>query len=257
MTPQNKELDPKKRLLYTYWHNLPFFKAMEPSNYYQMEESEVKSFIIKYIRDGLEDEFSKKFDLPRRHAFTVKELYNAYLKKESSQKYSLSNFHFHIKSLVKDGYLKEIAKFLEGRHYVTYYGRTAVNFMGLYDNILTDSSVQDIFGPLKQMSKEINPEIDSEEINQLIDENLLLLQDFYYRLFLWIKEKYPLLYKCKVDIRKLVEVIGHYAFFHKEFAKNSERVGALIDLDKIMEYERYDAEEEDRKGVINRKKDEK
>nr|QEE17305.1 hypothetical protein DSAG12_03138 [Candidatus Prometheoarchaeum syntrophicum] len=41
----------------------------------------------------------------------------------------------------------------------------------------------------------MNPEIDSETIDQLVDENLLSLQDFYFNLFSWIKDKYPLLYK--------------------------------------------------------------
>jgi hypothetical protein len=244
MTPQDIEVEKKKILLYTYWHKLPYLKTMESSNFSQVEESEVRNFIIKYIRDGLEDEFGKKYQFSRRHAFTAKELHTAYMKKQNSQKYSLSNFHFHIKSLVEDGYLKEIAKILEGRHYIAYYGRTAIIFIGQYDNILTDSSMQDVFGPLKQMAKDMNPEIDSETINQLVDENLLSIEDFYLRLFSWVKDKYPLLYKSKVDIRKFISVIGHYAFFHKKFAKISEKVGALIDLDKIMEYERYKGEKE-------------
>ena len=238
------EVEEKKKLLYTYWHKLPYLKTMESANFSQVEESEVRSFIIKYIRDGLEDEFSKKFHLARRHAFTAKELHTAYSKKENSQKYSLSNFHFHIKSLVEDGYLEEIAKILEGRHYIAYYGRTAIIFIGQYDDILTNSSAQDVFGPLRQIAKDMNPEIESETIDQLIDENLLSFQDFFFRLFSWIKEKYPLLYESKVDIKKFVEVIGYYAHFHKKFAEISDKIGALIDLDKIMEYERYNAENE-------------
>ena len=74
-------------------------------------------------------------------------------KNKTDQKYSHSNFHFHIKSLVEDGYLKEIVKILEGRHYIAYYGRTAIAFIGQYDNILTASTVQDMFGPLKQLAE--------------------------------------------------------------------------------------------------------
>ena len=240
MTPQDIEVEKKKILLYTYWHKLPFFKIVESSNLSQVEKSEVRSFIIKYLRDGLEDEFGKNLEFSRRHAFTAKELHTAYMKIQNSQKYSLSNFHFHIKTLVEDGYLEEIAKILEGRHYIAYYGRTAIIFMGQYDNITTDASVQDIFGPIKQIAKEINPEINSEVIDQLVDENLLSMQDFYFRLFSWIKDKYPLLYKSNVDLKSFVKVIGHYAFFNKKFAQISEKVGALIDLDEIMEYERFE-----------------
>ena len=145
---------------------------------------------------------------------------------------------------MEDGYLKKIAKILERRHYIAYYGRTAIIFLGQYDNITTDSSIQDVFGPLKQIAKDMNPEINSEIIDQLVDENLLAIQDFYFRLFSWIKDKYPLLYKSNVDLKEFVKVIGHYAFFHKKFAQISEKVGTLIDLDKIMEYERFKVEKE-------------
>ena len=90
----------------------------------------------------------------------------------------------------------------------------------------------------------MNPEIDSKTIDQLIDENLLSFQDFYFRVFSWVKENYSLFYESKVDIKKFVEVIGYYAHFHKKFADISDKVGALIDLDKIMEVERYEVEKE-------------
>ncbi|XEO80166.1 hypothetical protein WKT22_05213 [Candidatus Lokiarchaeum ossiferum] len=244
MTPQEIESEKKRKLLYTYWHKLKYFKTIESSKYSQVQKSEVQSFIIKYIRDGLEDEFGKKFQLSRRHAFTAKELHTAYLKKQNSQQYSLSNFHFHIKSLVEDGYLKEIVKILEGRHYIAYYGRTAIVITEQLDNILTDSIMQDIFNPMKQMAKDLNPEIDSETIDKLVDESVLLLEEYYFKLFSWIKDNYPLLYKSKIDIHEFVIIAGHFAFFCKDFAKNLEKVGTLIGLDKIMEYERYKDEKE-------------
>lgn len=247
MTNHNKDAEEKRKSLYDYWHKLPYYKTMDSLNFSQVEESEVKSFIIKFIRDGIEDDFGKKNNLSRRHAFTAKELHTAYTNQHKGQNYSQSNFHFHIKSLVDDGYLKEVAKILEGRHYNTYYGRTAISFIGQYDNILTDSSIQDVFGPLKQLAKEMNPEMDSEMIDQLVDENLLLIEDFYFRLFSWIEDKYPLLYKSKVDIKQFIRVIGHYAFLHKEFAKISGKIGSLIDLDKIMNYERYQIEDDKQK----------
>ena len=244
MDSKKNTIEVKKKSLYTYWHKLPYFITIDSSIHSQVEESEVRSFIIKYIRDGLEDEFGKKNNLDRRHAFTAKELHAAYSEKVNIQKYSLSNFHFHIKNLVKDGYLKEVAKILEGRHYITYYGRTAIAFIGQYDNILTASITQEVFGPLKQLLKNMNPDLDTETINQLVDENILSMQDFYYRFFSWVEENYPLLYKSKVDIKNLLNIVGHFSFFHKEFGKSSEKIGSLLDLDNIMSYERYQIKKE-------------
>jgi len=247
MASNGTTIDEKRKSLYTYWHKLPYFKTMNTSIHTQVEESEVRSFIIRYIRDGIEDEFGKTNNLSRRHAFTAKELHGAYTEERKGQEYSQSNFHFHIKSLVEDGYLKEIAKILEGRHYNTYYGRTAISFICQYDNILTESTVQDLFGPIKNLIQNLNPEIDPKTIEQLVDENILAMQDFYYRIFSWIKDKYPLLYESKIDIKEFLNVLSHFSFFHKEFGKTSEKIGSLLDLDKIMSYERYAFENEKQK----------
>ena len=239
MNVKSTEIENLRKSLYTYWQKLPYFKTIDPSIHSQVEDSEVKSFIIKYIRDGIEDKFGNENNLSRRHAFTAKELHTAYIEKQKTIKYSQSNFHFHIKSLVEDGYLKEIVKLLDGRHYITYYGRTAIAFIGQYDNILTESTVQDIFDPVKQLIKEMNPELDPNKIDQLVDENILSMQDFYYRFFSWVEDKYPLIYKSKIDIKLFLNIVSHFSFFHKEFGKTSEKIGSLLDLDKIMSYERY------------------
>jgi hypothetical protein len=247
MTSSKAQTEEKRKLLYTYWHELLDFKPIDSKVHSQVEESEIRSFIIKYIRDGIEDDFGIANNLLRRHAFTAKELHAAYSKKLKGQKYSQSNFHFHIKSLVDDGYLKEITKLLEGRHYLSYYGRTAKSFFGHYDNIITASNVQEMFGPIKELIISMHPETNPETINQLVDESILSLQDFYYRFFSWIKEKYPHLYKSKVDIRDFLNIVGHYSFFHSKLRKISEKIGSLLDLDKIMDYERYQVENKEQK----------
>ena len=93
----------------------------------------------------------------------------------------------------------------------------------------------------------MNPEMDSKTINQLVDESILSLQDFYYKFFSWVKEKYPHLYKSQVDIRDFLNTVGHYSFFHSELRKISEKIGRLLGLDKIMDYERYQAENKKQK----------
>lgn len=237
---QNEE---KKKMLHTYWHELPDFKSIDPRVFSKVQESEIRSFIIKYIRDGIEDDFGKANNLLRKHAFTAKELHTAYSKKlKKEEECSQSNFHFHVKSLVEYGYLQEITKFLEGRHYVSYYGRTAKSFFSQYDNILTAINVQEIFGPIRELMISMNPEKDPETINHLVDESILSMQDFYYRFFSWIRDKYPHLYKSKIDIWNFLNIVGHYSFFHDEFREISEKIGRLLNLDKIMDYERYQPE---------------
>ncbi len=239
MKAEKATMDEVRKTLYTYWHELDFFTEKESTNIEQVRQSEVKWFIIKFIRDGIEDEFGKENDLSRRHAFSAKELHEAYTNSSAGEGCSLSNFHFHIKGLVEHGYLKEVAKILEGRHYVTYYGRTSIVFADQYDDPLQSKMNQGFFDPLKRIIKDMNPDLEAGYINQLVDDNLSSIQDFYGKFFSWMKANYPHLYKSRADLDTLTRTIGHYSFFHKDLYKSSKEIASLIGLDKIMKYEQY------------------
>lgn len=244
MMSENATMDEVRKTLYTYWHELGFYSEKESTNIEQVRQSEVKWFIIKFIRDGIEDEFGKEHDLTRRHAFSAKELHEAYTNSSAGEKCSLSNFHFHVKGLVEHGYLKEVAKILEGRHYVTYYGRTSIVFADQFDDPLQSKMDQDFFDPLKRIIKDMNPDLEARYVDQLVDDNLSSIQDFYSRLFSWMKVKYTHLYKSKVDLHAFTSIVGHYAFFHKDLNKSSKEIASLIGLDKIMKYEQYGLDQE-------------
>ncbi|MBD3407336.1 MAG: hypothetical protein GF411_14560 [Candidatus Lokiarchaeota archaeon] len=235
---KEKNQDDRKSL-YTYWHELGFFSEKEAKNIEQVRQSEIKWFIIKYIRDGVEDEFGRKHNLSRRHAFSAKELHEAYLKSPNHEECSLSNFHFHIKSLVEDGYLKEVARILEGRHYVTYYGRTSIIFFDQFEGPLQTSISQDFFDPLKILIKTMNSDLEVDYINQLVEDHLKAIVDFFSRFFSWIKENYPQIYNSKIDLHTFTQIASHYSIFHPGLQKTSKEIGSLIGLDKIMDYERY------------------
>ncbi|NHJ14756.1 MAG: hypothetical protein EAX95_13835 [Candidatus Thorarchaeota archaeon] len=240
MKSEKTTMDEVRKTLYTYWHELDFFTEKASTYIGQVRQSEIKWFIIKFIRDGIEDEFGKENNLSRRHAFSAKELHDAYIKSSTGEKCSLSNFHFHIKDLVEHGLLREVATILEGRHYVTYYGRTSIAFLDQYDAPLQSKIGRAFFDPLKRVIQAMNPDLGFDHINQLVDDNLSSLVDFYSRVISWIEAKYPHLYKSKIDLDTFMNIVGHYSFFHKDLNKSSKEIASLINLDKIMSYERYE-----------------
>jgi len=225
------------KTLYTYWHELDFFSEKESTYIEHVRQSEVKGFIIKFIRDGIEDEFGKENNLSRRHAFSAKELHEAYINSSAGEHCSLSNFHFHIKSLVEHGYLKEVAKILEGRHYTTYYGRTSIAFTDQFDDPLQSKIRQGFFEPLKRVIKDMNPDLEVGYISQLVDDNLSAIRDYYSRIIAWMRANYPHMYDSKIDLAMFVDIVGHYSYFHKDLRKSSKEIASLIDLDKIMSFE--------------------
>ncbi|TFG27965.1 hypothetical protein EU528_12005 [Candidatus Thorarchaeota archaeon] len=240
MTSEKSTMDEARKTLYTYWHELDYFSEKDSTYVGQVRQSEVKWFIIKFIRDGIEDEFGKENNLSRRHAFSAKELHEAYNNNSAGKNLSLSNFHFHINDLVEHGLLQEVAKILEGRHYVTYYGRTSIAFLDQNDAPLQSKIGRDFFDPLKRMIQDMNPDLEFEYISQLVDDNLSSMVDFYSRLISWIEVKYSYLYKSKMDLDMLMNIVAHYSFFHKDLTKSSKEIASLIDLRKIMSYERYE-----------------
>jgi hypothetical protein len=240
MKSEKSKMDEVRKTLYTYWHELDYFSEKESTYIGQVRQSEVKWFIIKFIRDGIEDEFGKENNLSRRHAFSAKELHDAYIKTSPGKKLSLSNFHFHIKDLVEHGLLREVAKILEGRHYTTFYGRTSIAFLDQNDAPIQAKIGQDFFEPLKRVIQDMNPELEFDHISKLVDDSLSDMVDFYSRFISWIEAKYPHLYKSKIDLDMLMNIVGHYSFFHKDLRKNTKKIASLIDLDKIMKYERYE-----------------
>jgi len=240
MKSEKSTMDEVRKTLYTYWHELDLFVEKESTYIGQVRQSEVKWFIIKFIRDGIEDEFGKENNLSRRHAFSAKELHEAYINDSPGKKLTLSNFHFHIKDLVEHGLLREVARILEGRHYTTYYGRTSIAFLDQNDAPLQEKIGQDFFEPLKRVIQDMNPDLEFDYISKLVDDSLSSMVDFYSRLISWIEVKYPHLYKSKIDLDMLMNIVGHYSIFHKDLYKNSKKIASLIDLDKIMNYERYE-----------------
>jgi len=232
------------KLLYTYWNDLKFLKNIDSSNYNKIVQSNVKDFIIKYVRDGIEDDYSKKNNLHRRHAFTARELHEAYKKHSKKQKYSISNFHFHVKGLVKDGYLKKIAEIPDGRQKHTFYGRTAITYVPHYEEQITDQMNQNLYDPLKKLLKEMNQDLDQKYIDELLDKSVVMTKDYYNRAFSWFKANYPDLYTSRIDLREFLSYLTNFVFFHKEFYSNLVEIGSLLGLDKIESYPIYNSESE-------------
>lgn len=224
-----------RTILYTYWHKLPFQKMVDAASYFRMSRSDVKSFMIKYIRDGIEDDFGISNNLQRRHAFSAKELKQAYSSNPLAQKYSTSNFHFHIKGLVEDGFLQVVNKLLEGRHYVAYYGRSAISFTPHYDEVMSSTVSQNITGPLKLIIKERHPHVDPKSIDSIFDENIMLMKDVYAAFDKWQQAMYPQVYRSRLDLEAFTSYAAHFAGINQSMANNLATIGNLLGLSDYLD----------------------
>ena len=240
-----KNVIQQRKNLYNYWKDLPFSKNINNDAFFQTKESEIKSFIIKYIRDGIDDEFGKENNLSRRHAFSIREIYDAFnTQSKQKKRYSLSNFHFHFKILVQEGFLKEVEKILEGRQYQSYYGRTAITFNFFFNESVSDQVKKSIYNPIINLIKAFNPDLKNDLINKQIEKNFELLKDYFTRIILWYKTYYTECYKAKIDLQSFLDIATYFAFFQPNLYKSFENIGSFINLNKIMQFSQEEVESE-------------
>ena len=113
-----------------------------------------------------------------------------------------------------------------------------------YDSQYSNQMNQNLFNPLILLLKELNPDLEIDYINNLIEESVNITSDYYLRVFSWFEKKYQELYKSKIDLREFLEYLGNFAFFHKKFSSKLTEIGTLLGLDKIETYPLYDYDSE-------------
>ncbi|MHA2502196.1 MAG: hypothetical protein ACXAE3_04955 [Candidatus Kariarchaeaceae archaeon] len=237
------EQDTKRDRLYQYWSEIPFTRDTTFEDLQELLNNPIRYFILNTMRDGIEDEYSLQFDLPRRHAFSIKELHTMHKEAQKGQNMTVQNFHFHMKNLVAMGQVQEIAELLEGRHYVKYYGRTAK----MVENFDYDKSHEvwqkTRIQPMKQMILNLHPDRSEQEIEEILDEYLKHMLDYYLRMYSWMEENYNVFYNSGMDLRLFTFMSINFSSFDVELQKSAKQVATLLHLDRIEEYTPYTMEE--------------
>jgi DNA-binding transcriptional ArsR family regulator len=169
----SKEFDPRdRRILQYFWEKLPELKIVKDSDRVYYSHS-ARQLIMKVLGMGieeLEEEDTKKSTI--RRALNTQEIFQAIkeLKKRKPQEFdikdfdiSLHNLYFHIQKLEEAGLIKPVAILREGRHNVTYYGRTA---RVMFFNIAYEEyeKVKNAFTAMEKLAPKINSKIKKEDI---------------------------------------------------------------------------------------------
>ncbi|MCH8906843.1 MAG: hypothetical protein IH840_07115, partial [Candidatus Heimdallarchaeota archaeon] len=126
----SNEISPSNpwKILYTYWATIPTRKNIDILTADKIRNQPVRYFLLDYIHQGKEDEYSKRNNLRRRHAFSAHELYIAYKDEvlgEQEHKFTIQNIHFHLKKLLETDLIYIVTSIVEGNHRIKYYGQTA------------------------------------------------------------------------------------------------------------------------------------
>jgi hypothetical protein len=238
------EQTPERDIFYTYWQDLPFTKDVSMDDYRNLLDNPIRQYILTTMSKGVEDEYGQSFHDKRRHAFSIKELHQMYSEKNTYGKMTVQNFHFHMKTLLDLGLVKEFKqKILEDRHYVTYYGRTTKMIENFDVGQSFKAWQKSRIGPLKQMISQLNPDADEQEISDRLDDYLQHVLDYYLRMYSWMEQNYQNFYDAGMDIQQFVFMAMNFSVFDEELQEDARYIAQMLNLDNINDYPPYNPEE--------------
>lgn len=227
MLDMSKEFDPRDRkILHDFWEKLPELKIVKDSDKVYYSHSG-RQLILKVLGMGIEEhskEDSKEIVI--RRALNTQEIYQAIkdLKKQKPQEFdlkdfdiSLHNLYFHIQKLEEAGLIKPIAILREGRHNVTYYGRTA---RIMFFNITYEEyeKVKNAFTAMEKLAPKINQKIKSEDIRGYYDKYVKIGKTLTQKMFDKLAEYEQGFNTTDVDPIDILNFLELIYSVNKEFA---------------------------------------
>ena len=210
-SPMGEILNPLDRqILYDHWENIEVIKYVSKDTYLELDQQPIRDAMVKTLREGLQEGTRK------RHVLSLKELLplvNNYLGKDKSSLESgkkplkLTALYYHRDKLIEDKLLVEVAKFLEGKRYVSYYGRTAKAFIGSDPEnewmLRTISLFRDAI-------LAVNPNVDLGELDSTLSELERQLESTDDFMEIWIKKNEIQLMKNDIDIIRIIDTFSPY-----------------------------------------------
>ena len=193
MSKEDKsQFNPRNRqILYDFWDKLPQIKLVKDAEKIYYAHT-VRILILKSLGEGLKDEpeiEGKKIKI--RRALNAQEIYQRVqdYKKEKRQidgvdwkgfEVSLNNLYFHLQKMEEADLIHTVTILREGRHNVSYYGRTAqvLVFRVDYEEY---EKIKNAFNVIKEISDHIG--IDSQKIQEFYQRYITIGQNHTKKLF--------------------------------------------------------------------------
>ncbi|MFW9916917.1 MAG: hypothetical protein ACFFGZ_15025 [Candidatus Thorarchaeota archaeon] len=208
--PPTKIIDQERLNLYEFWKEVPTIIEVDSESFETIALQEVRSAILDILRKGIADDYTKQNNLPNRHALSAPEMM-PYLKERLGEDIRLPNVYFHLEKLEKANLVRKITKRLEGKHYVTYYGRTCKLIIGGMskwdeDEIKGSESLSDAF----RMAEALNADFDRQKANDLVDKIIERKERLYHMEKEWLAKNHPLILDLDVGVLELFEFMTRF-----------------------------------------------
>ena len=236
----SKDFDPRDRkILQEFWDKLPELKIVKDADRVYYAHS-ARQLIMKVLGMGVEEQEDEgREDKIIRRALSTQEIYQTIqdlrkldLKEFEAKDFdiSLHNLYFHIQKLEESGLIKPVAILREGRHNVTYYGRTAriMLFNITYEEY---EKVKNAFTAMEKLAPKINPKIKSEDIRKYYKEYVKIGKTLTEKMFNKLTEYEQGFNTTDVDPIDILNFLELIYSANAEFAVIFNKIAKDLDIE--------------------------
>ena len=164
----------------------------------------------------------------RRRALSAKEILN-YLRKEGEKQLSLHSVYFHLQKFVDAGYLKTIVILKEGRHNVTYFGRTARIFTYTDEEEYIKKNIR-LFNEFAKVIKLKYPQRDLTGLDELVKDYVRLVNERDKRINEWVAKNENYLTECNPDIIEFAYILNVLDLANPEYYEIAKKLTELFEI---------------------------
>jgi DNA-binding MarR family transcriptional regulator len=191
-----------------------------------MESHRVRPAIMKILRAGIPDERESG---RLRHALNTKEIRRTLLDKDGI-KMSQHNLYFHLNKLEEIGYIKVVARLLEGRHNVAYYGRTARTILRR-DTEESLEKYERWFQEMGRLAKSKRPEFDMDRLEGLAEEYLGIMRKRDRAQGEWMASNEESIYEGGIDGYSIFGLLQVLDVMDSEYIGFIKKIRELFEVD--------------------------
>jgi DNA-binding transcriptional ArsR family regulator len=218
--------DPRK-ILYEFWDELPPITLLSLSSKV-LSSHPARPAIIRVLREGVVDHYDEEPRERVRRALKADEIRT--LLNERGIKVSKTSLYFHLGVLEEQRLIKVVAKILEGRHRVAYYGRTARGFIHR-DPEESLEKYRRYFEEAGRLAKAKRPGLDLSVVEGLAEEYLRIKQRRDTALADWMIANEEIMNENEVDFYSVFEFIKSLDSVSTEYVEFLRRVSETMGIE--------------------------
>lgn len=194
--------------VYEFWKDVPTIIEIKQETFNKVVNQEFRGAILDILRKGIVDEYTQENELPRRHAMSAPEMLPKIREKLESE-VKLSNVYFHLEKLEKANLIREVVKKLEGKHNITYYGRTS-KFIICRKSEDSEPHELKFLNSVYKLTETMKIDIDKQKLNKIAEKIQSRTDELYQMEKEWIKNNHETLFELDIDVLVLFDFMVKY-----------------------------------------------